>query len=397
MKKAKNYLPQACASLLNRLTNFMSAPVANPAFFDIPTDKVNPLQTKEDDFQTKALKIPEEEMGKTAECCIAKIWEIDFNSLDISDYNRKYIQNILPYIHYYFKIYTQAISTFSNFQPEKHWIVDFGGGHGFLSLFLKSIGYRVIYCDINPLSVKTVSKIKEKTGFGPDETVAGSATELKQFCLDNQVKPDYLIATDLIEHVYDLPDFFRHLQSINPDFEMVFTTGSNPENAYKCYRLHRFMIQEEEEYLPKRKEFIQANANGLTETETTVLAGLSRGKIYPDILKMLDSYQKAGKLPTPPGDAFNTCDPETGNWTERIVSLKTYEQFAFEAGFQAVFAPGFYNEERNSKIMSFVFRTLNFCIERSGKFGFKCAPYLLIKLSPIAPGRSPVDRKGETI
>ncbi|MDR1632068.1 MAG: glycosyltransferase [Dysgonamonadaceae bacterium] len=330
----------------------------------------------------KALKVPEKEMEKTAESCIAKIREIDFNRLDISDYNRKYIQNILLYIHYYFKIYTQAVSTFSNSQPEKNWVVDFGGGHGFLSLFLKSIGYRVIYCDINPLSVKTVSKIKAETGFGPDEIIAGSVTELNRFCLDNQLKPDYLIATDLIEHVYDLQDFFRQLQSINPDFEMVFTTASNPENAYKCRQLRRFMVQAEEGYFHKRKELIQTNANRLTETETTVLAKLSRGKIYPDILKMLDAYHQTGKLPSPPDDAFNTCDPETGNWTERIVPLKTYEQFASEAGFRTAFAPGFYNEERGSKIISFVCRTLNFCIKQSGKSGFKFAPYLLIKLSP---------------
>jgi hypothetical protein len=163
---------------------------------------------------------------------------------------------------------------------------------------------------------------------------------------------------------------------------MVFTTGSNPENAYKCRKLHRFMLREEEEYFSQRKEFIRANANSLSETETILLAGLSQGKIYPDILKMLDSYQKTGKLPPLPDDAFNTCDPETGSWTERIVPLKTYEQAASQAGFRATFASGFYNEERSLKVMFFVFRILNFCIKKLGKFGFKFAPYLLIKLSP---------------
>ena len=330
----------------------------------------------------EALKIPEKEMEKTADYCIAKIREIDFNQLDISDYNRKYIQNILPHIHYYFKMYMQAVSTFSNRHPDKKWVVDFGGGHGFLSLFLKSIGYRVIYCDINPLSVKTVSKIKEKTGFGPDEIVAGSVAELNRFCHDNHLKPDYLIATDLIEHVYDLQDFFRQLHFINPNFEMAFTTGSNPENTYKCRRLRRYMVRAEEVYLPERKNFIQTNATRLTETETMILAKLSRGKVYSDILKMLDAYRETGKLPNPPADGFNTCDPNTGNWTERILPLKTYGQFAAEAGFRVAFAQGFYNVERGSKIMSHIFRTLNFCIRKSGKSGFKLAPYLLIKLSP---------------
>jgi 2-polyprenyl-3-methyl-5-hydroxy-6-metoxy-1,4-benzoquinol methylase len=330
----------------------------------------------------EALNEPEKEMERIAENCMREIREIDYNRLNISDYNRKYIQNIIPHIHYYFRIYMQAVACFSNFQPGKNRIVDFGGGHGFLSLFLKSLGYQTVYCDINPLSVKTISLIKEEVGFGPDFIVAGSVAELKRFSIDNHLIQNNLIATDLIEHVYDLQDFFRQLQQINPCFEMVFTTGSNPENPYKCRQLRRYMAQTEKVYFTKRKAFIQTNADHLTETETNTLAKLSRGKIYPDILKMLNAYQETGKFPPAPDDDFNTCDPETGNWAERILSLKTYKQLASEAGFRANFIPGFYNEERNLKILSLVFRLLNFCIRKSGKFGFKLAPYLLIKLSP---------------
>jgi len=333
------------------------------------------------------------QMREVAEICKDKIRKIDYNHLDISDYNREYIQKIIPHINYYFRIYSQAIFTLhckdeSQNNPELHpqslstLIVDFGGGHGFLSLFLKSLGYRVIYCDINPLSVKTISLLKEALGFGPDYVITGSVSELKQFCLENQLKPEALIATDLIEHVYDLQDFFRQLSQINPNIEMIFTTGSNPENPYKCRQLRRYMTQEEKVYFVKRKEFIRINANHLTETEINTLAKQSRGKIYSDILKILDSYQKTGNFPIPLDDAFNTCDPETGNWTERILSLKAYKQLASEAGFQAIFIPGFYNEERirNSGLKP-VFRLLNFCIRKSGKLGFKSAPYILIKLS----------------
>jgi len=183
-----------------------------------------------------------------------------------------------------------------------------------------------------------------------------------------------------------LQDFFRQLHQINPNFEMVFTTGSNPENPYKCRQLRRYMTQAEEVYFAKRKAFIQPGTSHLPETETNILAKQTRGKMERDILKILDSYRETGKLPPPPDDAFNTCDPETGNWTERILSLKTYEQLASEAGFQAVFTPGFYNEERCTSLrgqsLKQFFRLLNFCIRKSGKFGFKFAPYLLIKLSP---------------
>jgi len=332
----------------------------------------------------KALKVREKEIKKITETCINKILNIDFNQLGISDYNRQYIQKIIKNINYYFLIYNQVVkASHEAYATDSGLIVDFGGGHGFLSLFLKSLGYRVIYCDINPLSVKTISLIKEELGFGPDYILNGSISELKQFCLDNNLKPKTLIAADLIEHIYDLQDFFYQLRQINSNIEMIFTTGSNPENSFKCRKLHRYMIRDEETYFQRRKDFIQSNTQHLTETEINTLVKLSRGKIYSDILKMLDSYQQTKEFPSFPDDKFNTCDPETGNWTERILSIENYKKFASEAGFQSVFTPGFYIVERRNQydFLKPFFRLLNIYIRKSGKSGFKLAPFIFIKLT----------------
>jgi len=328
----------------------------------------------------KAHNEPEKMWQIAAKKCIEAIRKIDFENMDISAYNLKYIQSLMPHLDYYFDIYIQSLRMLSNLRTDSVF-VDFGGGHGFLSLFLKSLGYQVIYCDFNPLSAKTISLIKAKAGFGPDYMLCGEVGKLKQFCRDNQLKPDYLIATDLIEHVYDLQDFFEQLKQINPTFEMVFTTGSNPKNRFKCKKLQSYMLQDEEKFFSQRKDFIKKNAENLNEKEIAILANLSRGKRYDDMLKMLDIYKKTGVLPAHPDDAFNTCDPETGNWTERVLPFVDYEKSAAKAGFQTVFGKGFYNERRKNKLLSFVFRILNFQIKKTGNAGFKIAPYILIKLS----------------
>jgi glycosyltransferase involved in cell wall biosynthesis/2-polyprenyl-3-methyl-5-hydroxy-6-metoxy-1,4-benzoquinol methylase len=320
-------------------------------------------------------------LQKTATECIDKIKKTDFNRADISDYNRQYINRLLPHLAYYFDIYIQTLAALPSMQPGQNPVVDFGGGHGFLGLFLKSLGYEVIYCDINPLSVKTISWIKQEWGFGPDYIIQGGADELKVFCESKQIKPGWLIATDLIEHVYDLSAFFRMLKQINPDFEMVFTTGSNPKNSYKCRQLRRFMKAEEKTYLSVRKYFISNNSQGLNEAEIDKLALLSRGKTLTDIQKILDNYRETRIFPRPLQDPYNTCDPETGNWSERILPLGEYKQLASEAEFQATFELGFHNEKRNRKIISGLFRCLNFFIRKTGKAGFVAAPYILIKLS----------------
>ena len=318
-------------------------------------------------------------MQETANGCIEKIKQIDFSKLGLSDYNQLYINRIVPHLAYYFTIYIQSISSFSRLTKES-WIVDFGGGHGFLSLFLKSLGYNVIYCDINPLSVKTITLIKDEINIGPDYIVSGSTEDLKQFCELHDIMPTHLIATDLIEHIYDLSDFFRNLRDINPDLEMVFTTGSNPKNSYKCKQLHKYMVEEEKVYLSQRKEFISKHFAELTEAEIENLAKLSRGKIYPDIQPLVTNYKENGVLPIPLSDQYNTCDPENGNWTERILPLEEYQRLATENGFQTVFKPGFYNEKRSKSYVSQIVHLLNSAIRKGGETGYKLAPYILIKL-----------------
>ena len=320
-------------------------------------------------------------MHTTASESIKKIRQIDFKKLGISEYNLLYIERLLPHLDYYFDIYIQSISSFSTPTPNQSWIVDFGGGHGFLSIFLKSLGYNVIYCDINPLSVETIQAIKKELNTGPDHIVLGSAAELKHFCDNNNIKPTHLIATDLIEHVFDLTVFFKDLRAINPHFEMVFTTASNPKNTYKCRQLRKYMKSQEIKYFSKRKEFISGQLPELSEAEVENLARLSRGETYSTIPQIVNQYKEDGILPEVLGDPYNTCDPENGNWAERILSFEEYEKLAAQTGFQISFAPGYYNTKRPNKLVSSGLQALNSIIRSNRKVGFSLAPYIVIKLS----------------
>ena len=318
-------------------------------------------------------------MQKIASECIKRIKEIDYNSLDISEYNRRYIYNLLPHLEYYFSMYTHAISSLSTLKKDS-CVVDFGGGHGFLSLYLKMLGYQVIYCDFNPLSVKTIELVKAQLGFGPDYIVTGSSYILSKFCKVHQLKPTHLIATDVIEHVYDLSLFFGDLQEINPSFEMAFTTASNPVNGYKCFRLRKIMKKAEAKYVKQRTSYIRENYAQLSDQEITTLAKHTRGKIYPDIDRDVSSYLQCGTYPLLLSDRYNTCDPATGNWTERILPFKAYEQLANPYGFKIDFSPGLYNEKRNNRVVSSLFHTANLLIRKWKQAGYSLAPYVLIRL-----------------
>ncbi len=323
------------------------------------------------------------EVRQKAQECIRQIRSIDFEHLGINEYSREYIREVLPNLEYFFRIYTDTILVLLKKEIPQGYFVDFGGGHGFLSLFLKKLGFKVIYCDSDPLSIQTITTLKEHLGSGPELIVEGSSEELLAYCTVNKLRPAYLIATDLIEHVFDLNVLFADLYQINPGFKMAFTTQSNPSNPYRVMRLRKLMVEVEKIlFLPMRSDYIRENYPGLLEEEIGNLATGSRGLTYKGISEAVDNYLETGKMPEPDVDKYNTCDPNSGNWIERILPLKTYRKILNNNGFKVEFKRGKYNENNRTTTSLTLIRAVNKLLRHTGFAGSILAPYLIIKITP---------------
>lgn len=317
-----------------------------------------------------------------SDCCV-KLRSIDYNSLELSDYNLNYIFRMLPHLEYYFSMYAFSLSVLmgKSLKKEDEYVVDFGGGHGFLSIFLKMLGLNVIYCDYNPLSVQAIKKLKETIGYGPDLIVDGSSAELLSFCAEKNLQPKYILSIDVIEHVYDLDGLFRDFHAMNPSVQMVFTTASNPCNFLKAKQLRKIMQKDEQtEFFHLRFEYIKQNFPQLPDNTCVQLSKLTRGLCYDDIETEVEKYIKTGVLPKELKDKFNTCDPITKSWTERILSLKEYRRYLKKYSFEVNFHNGFYNPNRSNKYLSYAVKYLNFIILHTGFAGRTIAPFILLKI-----------------
>lgn len=330
-----------------------------------------------------------EVITKIAKETILAIQKIDLSQLDISTYDKEYFNYLLSHIHYRFEIYTDAII---RLLPEKDasdyiipdaegfdYFVDFGGGEGFLSIFLKRLGLNVIYCDICPTSVNAIGVLKNEIGYGPDFMLEGSSPELLSFCKSKGLCPKYLIATDLIEHVYDLNALFVDFHVMNPGISMVFTTGSVKTNFLKCRKLRKIMLDEEKNlYIPVRRQFLQEKYPATASSEIEVLAKSTRGLIFSDMIKYVDIYLKTNTLPVIDIDRYNTCDPETGNWSERILSRKKYRKILGNHQFQVKFENGYYNVHKNHPVILFIVKTVNFFIRHFRLSGSIITPFIFL-------------------
>lgn len=322
------------------------------------------------------------EMEQAALALADRLGQIDYQRLPVSDYNKKYIARLKPALSYYMLIYADCLyrGTVRAHTPLSSLIlVDYGGGSGFLSLLAKELGVgKIIYIDLNPHSVETVRILKKETGLGPDVILHGDSSKLAEWCRAEKVIPHLLVATDLIEHVYRLDTFFEDLMKVNNGMQMIFTTASSPFNPYVKWKLRRLMkgcetgSLESPNYYTRRKQFIRENYPRFSPAEIAVWSRKSRGMTFDDLRQAI----RQNALPEP-ADPYNTCDPATGNWTERILPVRVYRALAPE-GYSLHIKKGFYNENRTNPIFGVICKGINFLIRHTGKAALWFAPFILL-------------------
>ena len=281
-------------------------------------------------------------------------------------------------LRYYARIYAVCLKDIP--EVSNTVLVDYGGGCAFLSQFAKCLGVaKVIYVDINPESVQTAEDLKRVLGIGPDVLVNGDSRDFKDWCAENNLVPDCLVSVDVIEHIYDLDTFFADLLSVNPSMKMVFTTASNHCNRLKARKLRKVMLSDEQGrgdekgFYAQRLDFIRQQFPQLAENELEYWARNTRGLAFDDIEKAV-----AEKRPNTLIDRYNTCDPATGSWTERVLPLSEYKRLFSKYKRILCVENGFYDTNRTQPQKAFR-ALLNGIIRLFPHLGRCIAPFIILK------------------
>ena len=314
---------------------------------------------------------------------------------DISSelYCRKYLAHLLEHKKYYLIIYANVLHKLilhSSKNKTDILLIDFGAGNGLLGIFAKFCGFKKVFInDIDAKFINASEKLAVQLGIKMDGYITGDITAVQTY-FKNEI-PDAIAGTDVIEHIYNLEHFFASIQQINQSMVTVFTTASNPENYFKVRMLKKLQLKDElkggtpddnalfgeyplEPFIKIREQIIRKHADNLSDTSIMDLAKATRGKNEEDIIAVVEQYTISGKLPAPPADDTNTCNPLNGSWTERILSLKEYVTLYKSAGFKPKFYNGFYNEYEGG-FKKYFKKILNLGISILGK---KISPYIVI-------------------
>ncbi len=324
--------------------------------------------------------------------------KIDLQKLPISDYQKKYLGNYLKRIHYGLETGIFILSHVfegNPKSPQNAVLLDHGAGSGILSLLAKAAGVgTVIYEDIYDVSCHDASVLANHLGFPADAYVHGDEKAIAKF-FKTHPGPDVVISRNVIEHVYRPEKLIETLASLHPGpLHIFFATTANPHNpAVNIYtrRLHHkvektgFRSRWDKDsdarkpMLQLRSEMIADLAPDFDEAAVVKLAEKTRGLTRPEISLAIEDLRSQGKYPEPISDPTNTCDPETGNWSERLTSISEYREIFEENGFLFNALPGFYDTHYPSASANALAKVLNPMIRILGSKGVVLSPFIGLK------------------
>ncbi len=323
---------------------------------------------------------------------------LDIDSLDISDYSKKYLGNHLRNIHSTLQKYSYVLSwsiASANCPLNEFVFIEYGGGSGILSLLAKELKINtVIYNDIYEISCKDAKIIGESIGNQADYYVHGDIDDVISFLKTNSISCNAIASYDVIEHIYDIETFLKKLNNLSDGpMSVVMSSGANMFNP--LIKKSIMTVQREMEYRGANKEWghkerdclraysrvreemILKYAPYLTKKEVEQLAKATRCMIESDIQDCIDEYLKTGVFPQEPCHPTNTCDPYTGNWCEHLMDIDYLKDILSKEGFKVEILSGYYGRPENL-IKRILATFLNVSIYISKKKGIRIAPFYTV-------------------
>lgn len=340
-----------------------------------------------------------EDINSAAKRLFNKLSVLDITTLDISDYNKRYLGHKLEHLITVLRSYSYILSwslAKSDVPYDKFVFLDHGGGSGVLSLLAKELGIgTVIYNDIYDVSCNDAEVIANSIGNPADYYICGDIDGVVDFLKANAINCDAIASYDVIEHIYDIESFLNTVPLCSDNsLTVVMSSAANTLNPFCRKKLMRKQLEVEhneqtkqwghkerdclESYLDVRRrivrEYLQSLDKKLNEKQIEKLVLNTRGMIEADIQKCVAEYLTTGKYPPLPDHPTNTCDPYTGNWKEHLMAPYHLARVLSKVGFRSQILSGYYGRSNNfaKRLLGYAF---NLFIHAFPNQGVRIAPF----------------------
>ncbi len=320
---------------------------------------------------------------------------LDTKALNLGHYNRLYLEVHLAHLDYSLYLNGCVLQhTYNSMFSNPVSICDYGGGTGLLGFLAKeSFGCRLIYVDLYPRACQDVKNISQAMSVEIDEIVNG---DIKTLVSSKIEPPQFIISRDVIEHIYDLEEFFSMGHRWNTEMIQIHNTSANIYNVFRKSFFRKNHIQNEFfgtkgsvlketetelSYFDIRKKIIQTEYQHFSESDLHHLTTVTRGMIEAEIKKAAHRFRNSEMIICKEKHPTNTCDPYTGNWAERLLTFDQYKEMA-KPSYEVKFFGTFYNRGAKGLLKKYAGRFLNLIISFLGNKGRILWPAVTIFVIP---------------
>ena len=257
-------------------------------------------------------------------------------------------------------------------------VVDYGGGLGILTIMLKETGFagEVVYNDIKPEVRDDAELLWAEVGVAPDWISLGDTPEMVEGLRGLPVEA--VVSYDVLEHIYVLPDHYKALSSLEQaavNLRVIHASGANAYNRRYVRWVAPIHKEHEKRYLKRRCEIIHDANPEIHASGLTALGKLTRGMTRSGIEKAARLGRGAFSMRHP----TNTCDPDTGEWAENLMTHDYIKDAVERGGFDSVkIEPGTFGQYHGTPLRRLAKRALNTFIRRSPWGGMSLAPYFIV-------------------
>jgi 2-polyprenyl-3-methyl-5-hydroxy-6-metoxy-1,4-benzoquinol methylase len=206
-------------------------------------------------------------------------------------------------------------------------IMEYGAGMGSLFLLAKMIGCKtLIYNDILPDMAVAAELISKYLEIPVDLFIAGDHNYTIEVLRERGIQCDIILSRNVVEHIYDLDDFYGSMAASQPDALIYFSTTANYHNPAMLWYHKKLHRTSEQQYFQKRKDKIVKAIPGIAPQVADKLALATRGLAMNDLEEAINNFERHERLPDPAIHYTNTCDPDDGVWMEHIIPVAEYKK-----------------------------------------------------------------------
>jgi 2-polyprenyl-3-methyl-5-hydroxy-6-metoxy-1,4-benzoquinol methylase len=308
---------------------------------------------------------------------------LDISDVDIDAFGKYYFTNHHHGNRLFFSIQSSADIIYKAVKKTDKKIpeitfLDYGAGLGTLFLLAGLLGFKKIcYNDYFPQWVANAKAICHKLNIKVDDFIAGDIDAVIEYAKPRHIQFDIIASRNVVEHVYNLREFYAKLyqSEITPVCYATTTANyHNPVMRLKHYWYHHKL--EKTLYIQQRTDFIQELVPGINRQYLDKLVKLTRGRAFADFTGSVNNYLKGESVQAVEFLSTNTCDCKTGVWAEHLLTRKNYFDIIEKTGFTAEYSAGFWDTHYKYALVNVFTRFLNRLIILIGKKGYWLSPFV---------------------